>query len=684
MNKLFDILIDLNGINENDLVIHKEYGVGRFLLIVNLLIKNKKHDCLKIEYLGGDILYLPVENINRIKKYGSDDAELDKLGSKAFARKREKLKEKISQMAKQIIDIAAKRKVAESIEPELDLELYQKFCSNFPYKETKDQLSAIKDVENDFNSGYVSERLVCGDVGFGKTEVGLRAMGIMALGKNKIQSCFIAPTTVLARQHYESIVSRFEGFNVKIAEFSRFVDKNTLKNSKEQLKLGQIDIAVGTHALLAKDVEFSNLGLLIIDEEQSFGVAQKEKLKSYKQDIHVLSLSATPIPRSLQMSLSGIKDLSIIATPPKERIPIKTIVTKCDYHLATQKLLEEKARGGVSFYVLPKIKYLENVAATLSEISKGELRICVAHGQMKPKEIEDVLSKFKNGLIDVLVSTNIIGSGVDIKSANTIIIDNAEFFGLAQLYQLRGRVGRSNIQGFAYIFTSNDRFFSDNISKKFEILESIDKLGSGFIVANHDMDIRGFGSLVGEDQSGKIKDVGIELYHEMLSSAIEEIKRERGHGNVAEKEIDPEIKLGIPIYINDEYINDSNEKMKIYRRIGNIKNLEDLEDFRLNLVEKFGEIPRETQNLLEITKVKNICRHLGVISIDSNSRGFVISFVEQEKYINLIEAYIRNNPKKSKTEAQNKIFISSEINEENIFEKIHHIINEINRLNKLS
>ena len=647
--KFKNILTELNNLKIDELVVHEDYGIAKFLGITPIDIKGQMHDCAKLEFAQLEYLYTPVENMDAVKRYGSDYAELDKLGGTSFNRRKAILEDKINHIAQVLIETAASRSLIEPDELALDADAYQKFCDAFPYIETEDQQKAIDEIMKDFNSGRLIDRLICGDVGFGKTEVAMRASFMAVYNAPRMQVGIIAPTTILARQHYNNFKERFQGFNVQIAELSRLVGAKQQKIVKEQLANNEIDIIIGTHAVLSDQVQFGDLGLLIIDEEQHFGVAHKEKLKKMREKLHVISLSATPIPRSLQMSLTGIKSLSIIATPPINRLAVKTVVTTYSDAIVRDALMREHNRGGKSFYVMPRIEYLDNVEKALSKIVP-ELKVGVAHGKMSPTSIDTIMTNFYKGEYDVLVSTTIIESGLDVKSANTIIINKAEMLGLSQLYQLRGRVGRSNVKGYSYLLISEGKKLTSQAYKRLEIMETIDEIGAGFIIASHDMDLRGFGNLVGDQQSGHIKEIGVELYQQMFEEAIAKAKNEK-----VTKHFNTSINIGLEVYIPESYVQDQNLRLNLYRRISELKSEDEVEKFQDELVDRFGSPPEQLSNLFLTVKIKSICKDLGIKSIDCGEGGFVFRFIEDQEVSNMVMSYMEAHGATTKLKPGNKV-----------------------------
>ena len=618
-NKNF--LKDLSSINPGDFIIHVDHGLGKFINLTNLKIENSYHDCLMLEYRNSDRLYLPVENLEMLSKYNSDNENiiLDKLGSNVWKIKTEKIKKDIMHLAKDLIDVAAKRKLANASKYDIKNEFYDDFCSRFAYEETDDQLSSIDNVLEDLSKGIPMDRLVCGDVGFGKTEVAIRASFVVALEGKQVG--ILSPTTLLARQHFETFKKRFSGLPINIVELSRLT-----KNKKEVIEKindGFADIVIGTHALLSDKIEFKNLGLLIVDEEQHFGVRHKEKLKKLKSDIHVLTLTATPIPRTMQLAMTGVKDLSIIASPPIDRRSIETFIFKRDSIVIKEALLNEKKRGGQSFYIVPRIKDISTIEEFIKE-KIPEINYVVAHGQMSSTNLENRMHDFYEGNYDVLISTSIIESGLDLPNANTIIIHKANLFGLSQLYQIRGRVGRSNIRAYAYITYENDFQLGSNALKRLEAIQSLNSLGAGFNLASYDLDIRGSGNILGEQQSGHIKEVGVELYQDMLEETISLLKND--NTKFTNEKWSPKITLDLPVLIPSEYLEDVNIRMEIYRKLSNLNNISDLELFEVELVDRFGVYPSEVSILLRVISIKIRCKLLNIESIKKTKNGFIIQF----------------------------------------------------------
>ncbi|WP_375331318.1 transcription-repair coupling factor [Candidatus Tisiphia endosymbiont of Oplodontha viridula] len=677
--KLKNILMELDNLGEGELVVHKDHGIGQFLNVETLDVKGKAHDFLKILYENNDKLYIPVENIELIKKYGSSEAQLAKLGSSSWQRSKAKLKNRITEIAEQLLAIAAKRKLTVTNPIEFDHEEYDKFCQRFKYTETEDQLNAINDIRKDFDSGLLMDRLICGDVGFGKTEVAIRATFMVAKSNCDAncdaspQVAIVVPTTILGKQHYLRFRKRFKDLGLNIVQLSSLVTNSEAKIVKEQIKNGTANIIIGTHALLSKNIEFSNLRLLIIDEEQHFGVAQKEHLKKLRTTMHVLSLSATPIPRTMQMSMVGLKDLSIIATPPIDRLEVRTTVMPFDPVIIRDALLRERFRGGRSFYVVPRIKDIPDIERYLQE-GVPELKYKVAHGQMPAAKVDEIMSEFCDGKFDILVSTTIIESGIDIAEANTMIIHKSDMLGLSQLYQLRGRIGRSKVRGYAYLTLANYKKMTAHSIKRLEIMQSSCTLGSGFTIASHDMDLRGFGNLVGEEQSGQIKEVGVELYQEMLDEQIAILKDE-----VIEqpKAFVPIINLGLPVFISDNYIADSALKLSLYRRVGNLIDDIDIENFKDEMVDRFGPIPSEFNNLLNIVKIKHKCSKLNIENLDSGDRGFVLKFYKESDIADKIRNFVIKYPQQTKIKPDTKLVFTKTLVGKDIIEEANSLLEQL-------
>jgi transcription-repair coupling factor (superfamily II helicase) len=622
--KAENFLTEATSLTLGDLVVHLDHGVGRYKGLETVKAAGAPHDCILLEYANNDRLFIPVENIELLSRYGHDEGLLDRLGGGAWQAKKAKLKERIKEMADKLIRIAAERMLrkGEIMEPPHDT--WDSFCARFPYIETDDQMNAIDDVLHDMASGRPMDRLVCGDVGFGKTEVALRAAFVAASAGTQV--AIVAPTTLLARQHAKSFEERFRGTNIRVKQLSRFISAKNAALTKQAMADGAVEIVVGTHALLAKNIKFSNLGLLIVDEEQHFGVSHKESLKQLRSDVHVLTLTATPIPRTLQMSLSGVRELSIIGTPPVDRLAIRTYVSEFDSVTIREALLREHYRGGQSFYVVPRIKDLPDIEQFLKD-QLPELTYVVANGQMPPGELDDRMNAFYDGKYDVLLATTIVESGLDIPTANTMIIHRADMFGLSQLYQIRGRVGRSKTRAYAYLTTKPRQRLTPNAEKRLRVLGSLDSLGAGFTLASQDLDIRGAGNLLGDEQSGHVREVGFELYQEMLEEAIAKMKAGEMEGlSDVNENWSPQINLGVPVLIPAEYVTDLDVRLGLYRRLSSLAKKVELEGFAAELIDRFGKLPDEVNMLLKIVRIKAMCRAAGIAKLDGGPKGVVMQF----------------------------------------------------------
>ncbi len=620
-------LQDLSAIGEGDLLVHAEHGIGRFEGLVTLEVGGAPHDCLKLVYAGGDKLFVPVENLEILSRYGHADeaVALDRLGGVGWQQRRARIKERIKELAGELVRIAAERATRSGTALELPAGLYDEFAARFPYEETEDQLRAIEAVLDDMRSGRPMDRLICGDVGFGKTEVALRAAFVAAMAGKQV--AVLAPTTLLARQHYKVFSERFRGLPVRLGQLSRLVTGREAEAVRKALAEGRIDIVVGTHALLGRTVAFKDLGLVVVDEEQHFGVAHKERLKQLRAEVHVLTMTATPIPRTLHMALGGMKDLSVIATPPVDRLAVRSFVMPADPVVIREALLRERHRGGQSFYVCPRIADQPKLAEELARLVP-ELKIAVANGRMAAGELEAVMADFYDRRVDVLLATNIIESGLDIPTANTLIVHRADRFGLSQLYQLRGRIGRSKVRGYAYFTVPADRTLAETAEKRLRVIQSLDGLGAGFQLASHDLDIRGAGNLLGEEQSGHIREVGFELYNHMLQEAVAELERRRAAEPAAAGagEWTPQITIDAAALMPESWIGDLDLRLAMYRRLAGLAEPEELDAFAAELIDRFGPMPAETRNLLEIVAIKQLCRKAQVARLEAGPKGLVVAF----------------------------------------------------------
>ena len=621
-----DFLQEVSSLAQGELVVHSDHGVGRYVGLQTITVSGAPHDCLALEYAGGDKLYVPVENIEMLSRYGSGDIALDRLGAAAWQERKSRLKKNIFEIADQLLRVAAQREVRSGPKIVQDDQAWENFLARFLYNETDDQNTAAADVMEDLSSGTPMDRLICGDVGFGKTEIAMRAAFLAAM--SGFQTALVAPTTLLVSQHFETFESRFHGFPVVVRQLSRIVGAKEAAITKSGISDGAVDIAIGTHALLSKTIDFKKLGLLIIDEEHNFGVAQKERLKQLRTDVHVLTLSATPIPRSMQLALSSVRDLSIIATPPADRLSVRTYVTEFDPVTLREALLREHYRRGQSFFVVPRIRDMAEIEEFLSDLVP-EIKYISAHGQLPPKDLESRTTAFFNGEFDVLLSTTIIASGLDVPTANTIVIHRSDRFGLAQLHQIRGRVGRSGLRAYAFITYKRNAKLTEGAKRRLRIFESLDSLGAGFSLAAHDLDIRGAGNLLGKDQSGHIREVGVELYQSMLKEAIAKLNSGQIDAQgVSNEDWTTELNLGLAVGLPESYVSDPDVRLGLYRRMGSIASIRELEGIGAELVDRFGPLPPETSTLIKLLHVKAFCRKAGISRIDAGSKGATVSFQE--------------------------------------------------------
>jgi len=616
-------LEELATLSPGDLVVHQDHGIGRYEGLTQIPVSKVPHDCVALEYARGNKLYVPVENIELLSRYGSESegVALDSLGGEAWQRRKSRMKERIREIAGELIKVAAMRATRPGVIAQPD-SAFPQFVDRFPYEETEDQERAIADVLQDLEAGKPMDRLVCGDVGFGKTEVALRAAFVMAMSGKQV--ALVCPTTLLARQHYKNFVERLHGFPLNVGRLSRLVPAAEVKKTKEGIADGTVDIVIGTHAILAKSVEFKRLGLVIVDEEQHFGVAHKERLKALRADVHVLTLTATPIPRTLQMAMSGLRELSVIQTPPIDRLAVRTYVTPWDGVVLREALLREHYRGGQSFFVAPRIADLPDMEEWL-RTQVPEVKFVTAHGQMSATQVEERMSAFYDRKYDVLLSTTIVESGLDIPTANTLIVYRSDRFGLAQLYQLRGRVGRAKTRAYAYLTMPATRTITEAAQKRLQVLAELDSLGAGFQLASHDLDIRGAGNLLGDEQSGHIKEVGFELYQSMLEDAIVELK---AGGIPQREEFTPQISVDAPIMIPETYVPDLDLRMGLYRRLGELDDRQAIDAFAAELIDRFGTLPEETANLMKIVEVKLNLKQAMVAKLDIGPKGAVITFAD--------------------------------------------------------
>lgn len=675
------VIRNLAELSPGHAVVHAEHGVGRFNGLQTLDVGGITTEYLTIEYAKGAKLYVPVSSLHLISRYtggDTDHAPLHTLGTETWSKAKQKAAEKIRDVAAQLLDVYAQREAKPGYGYQVDWNGYQAFADSFPFEETADQQQAISAVMNDMQSSNAMDRLVCGDVGFGKTEVAMRAAYISASQSKQV--AILVPTTLLAQQHYENFVDRFANTPVRVEVMSRFKTSKEQNQVLKHLAEGKVDIVVGTHKLIQKDVKFHDLGLLIIDEEHRFGVQQKERLKSLRAEVDILTLTATPIPRTLNMALSGMRDLSIIATPPAKRLAIKTFVRQKDKVLIREAIMREILRGGQVYFLHNEVDTIEKTAKEIEEIVP-EARISVAHGQMRERELERVMSDFYHQRFNVLVCTTIIETGIDVPSANTIIMDRADHLGLAQLHQLRGRVGRSHHQAYAYLLTPHPKRITKDAAKRLDAIASLEDLGAGFALATHDLEIRGAGELLGEDQSGQMASIGFSLYMEMLEQAVEALKEGKEPTLDAVLSQQTEIELRIPALLPEDYIPDVNTRLSQYKKIASCKSTDDIEDAQVELIDRFGLLPDATRNLFRVSEMKLIANELGIRKIEASSTGGVIEFGTQTKVDpGFIIGLIQSQPRIYKLEGSQKL--KFKITTENAEERVKLVENMLNEFNK--
>ncbi|MGP1959747.1 MAG: transcription-repair coupling factor [Arsenophonus sp. NC-TX2-MAG3] len=627
-----DLLIrNLAELRPGQLVVHLEHGVGRYEGLTTLVVSGIQAEYLMLTYAGNDKLYAPVSSLNLISRYsGSSDesAPLHKLGSDVWAKAKQKAAEKIRDVAVELLDFHAQRSIKPGFAFKHDKMQYQLFCQDFPFETTVDQEQAINSVLNDMCQPITMDRLVCGDVGFGKTEVAMRA-AFLAITNNQ-QVAVLIPTTLLAQQHFDNFLDRFANWPVRIEMLSRF------RSNKEQQQIinavaeGKVDILIGTHKLLQSDFRWKSLGLLIVDEEHRFGVRQKELIKSIRANVDILTLTATPIPRTLNMAMSGMRDLSIIATPPSRRLSIKTFVRQYDDLIVREAILREILRGGQVYYLFNDVKHIEKAKERLVSLV-SEARFVIAHGKMRERDLERVMTDFHHQRFNVLICTTIIETGIDIPTANTIIIERADHFGLAQLHQLRGRVGRSYHQAYAYLLTPHPKAMTDDAQKRLEVIGALENLGAGFALATHDLEIRGAGELLGKKQSGQINTIGFALYMQLLENAIEALKQGKEPSLKELTSQQTEIELRMPVLLPDDYITDVNLRLSFYKRIASAKNSNELDELKIELINRFGKLPDSCKQLLQTTDIQMHGQTLGIKRIEANEKGGFIEFSNQNK-----------------------------------------------------
>lgn len=657
----------LGELTEGAPVVHLEHGVGRYLGLTHMEVDRQQHEFLLLEYAGGDKLYVPVSSLHLISRYGGGDtAPLNRLGTEQWSKARQKAAEKAHDVAAELLNTYARREAREGRQFDVDFNDYDRFSAGFPFEETPDQQAAIASVIADMQSNRPMDRLVCGDVGFGKTEVAMRAAFVAVA--NQTQVAVLVPTTLLAQQHYESFVDRFADWPVTIEVLSRFRSAKEKTQVLERLKEGKVDILVGTHQLLQESVSFDTLGLIIVDEEHRFGVRHKERLKQMRAECDILTLTATPIPRTLNMAMSGMRDISIIATPPQKRLSVKTFVQQRNDTAIKEAILRELLRGGQVYYLHNDIDTMNKVAEDIRKLVP-DARVGIAHGQMRERELEAVMSDFYHRRFNVLVSTTIIETGIDVPSANTIIIDRADKLGLAQLHQLRGRVGRSHHQAYAYLITPSPKVMTKDALKRLEAIEQATDLGAGFMLASQDLEIRGAGELLGDEQHGNIETIGFSLYMEMLEQAVEALKR--GEQPDMEKPLGggPELNLRIPALIPEDYLPDVFGRLTLYKRIAGCKTRDGLKELQVEMIDRFGLLPEAVKNLFAVTELRQQAERLGISRLDAHASGGKLEFGERTPVDPLtIVKLVQSGPNRYKLEGANMLrFVEdSEMPEERI------------------
>ncbi len=673
------IIRNLAELSEGSPVVHLEHGVGRFLGLQTLDAGGVTTEYLAIEYAKQAKLYVPVSSLHLISRYSGGDAEhapLHLLGNDTWSKAKQKAAEKVRDVAAHLLDIYAKRAAKPGHAYPIEWQEYQRFADSFPYSETEDQEKAINAVLQDMGGKNAMDRLVCGDVGFGKTEVAMRAAYISAI--NGKQVAILVPTTLLAQQHYENFKNRFSQFPMNIEVVSRFISAKDQKDIMQRVADGQVDIVVGTHKLIQKDVKFGDLGLVIIDEEHRFGVRQKERFKALRSDVDVLTLTATPIPRTLNMALSGMRDLSIIATAPAKRLAVKTFVLQRQAEVIREAIMREILRGGQVYFLHNEVKTIEKTAADIAEIVP-EARIAIGHGQMRERELENVMNDFYHQRYNVLVCSTIIETGIDVATANTIIMDRADHLGLAQLHQLRGRVGRSHHQAYAYLLTPHPRRMTKDAKKRLEAIASLETLGAGFALATHDLEIRGAGELLGDDQSGQINSVGFNLYMEMLEAAVEALKegREPSLNDTLTKQT--EIELRIPALFPEDYIGDVNMRLAMYKKLANCKHVDEIDEVQIELIDRFGLLPSATRNLVQLSVAKLMAAEIGINKIEATELGGSIEFTQEAKVDpGFLIKLIQTHPKEFKFDGPTKLRFMRKTQANN--ERLEYVMRLLNLL----
>ncbi len=635
-------------LKENDFIVHKTHGIGQYIGVNTIKADGVTKDYIKIKYKGDDILYVPTDSLDNVRKYIGPEISnlsLNKLGSNEWKKAKERVKKNLREVAEELIKLYAKRQKMQGFAFSKDTPWQQEFENSFQYTETDDQLRCIQEIKKDMESTRPMDRLLCGDVGYGKTEVAIRAAFKSCMDQRQV--AYLVPTTILAEQQFTTFQERFKNYPIHIAGLSRFRTPKEQKEILQKLESGEIDIIVGTHRILSKDVKFKNLGLLIIDEEHRFGVKAKETIKQLKESIDVLTMTATPIPRTLHMSVVGMRDMSVIYEPPQNRKPVRTYVLEYDSEVIREAILKELERGGQVFYLYNNVQNITKKASDIAQLVP-EAKIDFAHGQMSSSELENIMQDFVDKKTNVLICTTILESGIDIPNANTIIVENADRLGLAQLYQIRGRVGRSGEQAYAYITYRRDKMLSEEADKRLKAIKEFTEFGSGFKIAMRDLEIRGSGSIMGEIQHGHMEQVGYDMYCKLLDEVVKQIQ-----GQTIEEEVEVQIDLNVSSYIPDEFIENASQKIEIYQNIASCKNEKDIENVIDEIIDRYGKVPKEIENLLEIARIKNLAREKFVLKINQRGNNIIYYFDEKkfniavvEKLMKIYRAKIKFSPSK--------------------------------------
>ncbi|MBP3463963.1 MAG: transcription-repair coupling factor [Clostridia bacterium] len=656
-----------------DYVVHRTHGIGEYIGVNTIKADGVTKDYIKVKYKDGDILYIPTSSLDNIRKYiGSGDTapKINRLGSKEWANTKAKVKNNLRAVAKELIELYAKRQSSKGYSFSKDTIWQNEFEDSFPYIETDDQLRCIEEVKKDMESERPMDRLLCGDVGYGKTEVAIRAAFKACMDQKQV--AYLVPTTILAQQQYESFKERMEKFPLRVALLNRFKTKKEQSEIIKKIETGEIDVIIGTHRILSKDVKFKNLGLLIIDEEHRFGVKDKEKIKELKTNVDVLTMTATPIPRTLHMSILGIRDMSVIYEPPQNRKPVQTYILEYDDEIVKEAITKELEHGGQVFYLYNKVEGIERKANYIQNLIP-EAKIGIAHGKMSGRELEEVMQDFINKDINVLVCTTILESGIDIPNANSIIVENADRLGLAQLYQIRGRVGRSDKQGYAYIMYKKDKLLSEVADKRLKAIKEFTEFGSGFKIAMRDLEIRGAGSILGEMQHGHMEQVGYDMYCKLLDQVVKEMK-----GIEVQEEIDVQLELNVSSYIPDEFIEDSNQKIEIYQNIALCKNEEEIKDIVDSIIDRYGDMPKEIEKLIDIARIRNGCREKNIIKISQKNDKIIFYFDEKNFDFQVVDKLVKKYGMRIKFSPAKNPYITYLLKDINdILKEIKEFLNDI-------